>query len=66
VRASRYEIFSIGTLGERKANVKYDFRFALLSLHASGGAKPRRDMLKKELLARSPFLLAASVPAGFP
>src|SRR6267142_2064289 len=47
VRASLLRIFSIVTLGERKANVKYDFRFALLSLHASNGAKPCRDIPKK-------------------
>src|SRR5258706_6744369 len=57
--APPFTIFSIDTLGERKANVKYDFRFALLSPHASSGAKPRRDIPEKELLARSPFLLTA-------
>jgi hypothetical protein len=45
-------MISTGTLGENKANVKLDFSFSLLSPHASSGAKPSRDIPKKELLAR--------------
>jgi hypothetical protein len=41
---------STGTLGEKKANVKHDFCFALLSPQASSSAKPSSDIPKKELL----------------
>jgi hypothetical protein len=52
-------MFSTGTLGEKKANVKPDFSFALLSPQPSSGAKTRGDIPKKELLARSTYPRAA-------
>jgi hypothetical protein len=51
-------MFSTGTLGEKKANVKPDFSFALLSPQPSSGAKTRGDIPKKELLARSTYPLS--------
>jgi hypothetical protein len=59
-------MFSTGTLGEKKANVKPDFSFALLSPQPSSGAKTRGDIPKMELLARSRLLRAASPPVLLP
>jgi hypothetical protein len=60
-------MFPTGTLGEKKANVKRDFSFALLSPQPSSGAKTRGDIPTKEsqhaasprgILARSSSLIA--------
>jgi hypothetical protein len=59
-------MISTGTLGEKKANVKPDFCFALLSPQPSSDAKTRRDIPKRELLARARLLRAASLPALLP
>jgi hypothetical protein len=66
-------MISTGTLGEKKANVKLDFCFALLSPHASSGASTSTDIPKKELLAheragmlRGNLGIRASIHTGIP
>jgi len=55
-------MFSTGTLGEKKANVKPDFSFALLSPQPSSGAKTRGDIPKKRV-ARTLAAPSRRIPA---